>query len=419
MFFDEAKIHVKAGQGGNGIIHFRREKYVPLGGPDGGNGGNGGSIRLVSSKHYNTLSMFRKQAHFTAEKGVNGGGSNRAGKNGEDLTVEVPTGTLVYDAQTGELLADLVEDGQSVVVAQGGRGGRGNACFATSTNQAPRIATKGDPGEERWLRLELKLIADVGVIGMPNAGKSTLLSVVTAAKPKIANYPFTTLVPNLGVVDLGERTLIMADVPGLIEGAHKGAGLGHQFLRHVERTKVLIHLLDGASMDPLQDWEAINEELELFQPHLATKPQIVALNKMDLPQAQEMWPLVKETLEAQGITTLALSAVTRQGLQELLWATVKMLDAAPEAEPEPEQVKVFRPRPVDAKDYTIVPVEDGFRVTGEKIERVAARTVWQSFESIVRFQNILKAFGIYEELQKVGIETGDTLYIGEAEFDWM
>jgi GTP-binding protein len=420
LFFDEARIHVAGGDGGNGVISFRREKHVAMGGPDGGNGGDGGSVYLVASEHYNTLSMFKKQSHFEAEDGANGEGQRRTGKSGDNLIIEVPTGTVVYDDATDQPIADLVKDGQKVLVAQGGQGGRGNACFATSTNQAPRVATKGDPGERHWLRLELKLIADVGIIGMPNAGKSTLLSVITAAKPKIAGYPFTTLVPNLGVVDLGERVFVVADVPGLIEGAHEGAGLGHQFLRHVERTKVLIHLLDGASQDPLADMEKINEELELFQPRLAEKPQLVVLNKMDLPQAQELWPQVQEALKSRDVPVMSISAVTGEGIQPLLWQTVQLLDSVPEEEQgEPEETKVFRPRPVDAPEFHILPDEDGFRVVGPKIERIAARTVWESFEAVTRFQNILKALGIYEALEEAGIDTGDTLYIGDVEFDWI
>ena len=252
---------------------------------------------------------------------------------------------------------------------------------------------------------------------MPNAGKSTLLSVITAAKPKIADYPFTTLEPNLGVVDLGDRTMVVADLPGLIEGAHSGAGLGHQFLRHVERTRVLVHLLNGAAEDPMQDLQDINDELELFQPGLSAKPQLVVLNKMDLPEAQAAYPQLKETMEAQGQAFMAVSAATVQGTREMLWRVAQMLEAAPEPELRVEP-KVFRPEPVDGKEYEIIEVEDGFRVQGAKIERIAARTIWSSFEAVVRFQNILKAIGIYQELNEVGIESGDTLYVGDYEFEW-
>ena len=418
MYFDEAKIHLEAGAGGDGRISFRREKYVPHGGPDGGNGGNGGSIYLVASPHQNTLLSFRKKSRFKAEKGVNGQGRDRHGRYGRDLEIGVPMGTVAHDEATGEVLADLIESGQRVLVAQGGKGGRGNACFATSTNQAPRIATRGDPGVDKWVRLELKLIADVGIVGMPNAGKSTLLSVITAAKPKIADYPFTTLEPNLGVVDLGDRTMVVADLPGLIEGAHSGAGLGHQFLRHVERTRVLIHLLNGAAEDPMQDLQDINDELELFQPGLSGKPQLVVLNKMDLPEAQGAFPRIEEAMEERGQAFMAISAVTVQGTREMLWRVAQMLQTAPSSELRSE-AKVFRPDPVDAKEYEIIPVADGFRVRGAKIERIAARTIWSSFEAVVRFQNILKAIGIYQELDEVGIETGDTLYVGDYEFEWV
>ena len=297
MFFDEAKIYIKSGDGGDGSVAFRREKYVPFGGPSGGNGGPGGDFYLVADHNHNTLVHFKKRVHFKAENGGRGSGKNQQGKTGEDRLVPVPPGTMVYDADTGELLADLLEAGQRVRLAKGGRGGRGNAAFASPTNQAPRVAEHGEPGLERWLRLELKLIADVGVIGMPNAGKSTLLSVVSAARPKIAAYPFTTLQPNLGVVRVDDlHSFVMADVPGLIEGASDGAGLGHQFLRHVERTRLLIHLLDGAGTDPLADYETINRELAQFSERLAAKPQIVVLNKMDLPDAQAWWPLIQEAL---------------------------------------------------------------------------------------------------------------------------
>jgi GTP-binding protein len=302
MFFDEAKIYVKGGDGGDGSVAFRREKYVPFGGPSGGHGGAGGSVYLVVDRNLNTLVHFKSRAHFKAERGGRGSGQKQQGKKGKDRLVPVPPGTTVHDAETGEFLADLVEEDQRVLVAQGGRGGRGNSAFATPTNQAPSMAEHGEPAPERWLRLELKLIADVGVIGMPNAGKSTLLSVVSAARPKIANYPFTTLQPNLGVVRLDEyRSFVMADVPGLIEGASEGAGLGHQFLRHVERTRLLIHLLDGAALDPLADYALINKELTRFSERLADKPQLVVLNKIDLPDAQAWWPLIEEEMAERNV----------------------------------------------------------------------------------------------------------------------
>ena len=282
LFYDEVKIHVEGGTGGDGCVSFRREKYVPLGGPNGGNGGPGGNVHLEADRHLNTLISFQGRRHFKAERGGHGQGKNRQGAKGKDITLPVPPGTVVRDAESGELLADLKRPGERALAARGGRGGLGNAAFTSPTNQAPRIADRGEEGQARLLLLELKLLADVGIVGCPNAGKSTLLAAVSAARPKIADYPFTTLVPNLGVVTVDDRDFVMVDIPGLIEGAHAGAGLGPDFLRHIERTRVLIHLLDGASSDPLGDLDGINEELRLFNPRLATKPQLVVLSKMDL-----------------------------------------------------------------------------------------------------------------------------------------
>src|SRR5438132_5235343 len=286
MSFDTAKIWVKAGDGGGGVVSFRREKFVPQGGPDGGDGGRGGSIYLRADKSASTLLPFTRRRHIKAEAGSKGEGGNRHGKKGQDVHIAVPPGTLVYDDATGDRLADLNEPDAEVMVARGGRSGLGNSHFATSTNQAPRIAQKGEPGEERWIRLELKLIADVGIVGFPNAGKSTLLASASRAEPKIADYPFTTLEPNLGVVDVGYDQFVLADIPGLIEGAHRGIGLGHAFLRHVERTRVLIHLIDGTVGDPVAAFDAINEELELFDAALRRKPQVVAINKIDIAEVR-------------------------------------------------------------------------------------------------------------------------------------
>ncbi len=302
MFFDEAKIYLKAGDGGDGVVAFRREAFVPRGGPSGGNAGKGGDVWLLADASINTLLAFRKQTHFRARNGGNGRGKNQTGAAGEDLTIPVPVGTVAYDADSGELLVDLAQRDARALLARGGRGGRGNRVFRSSTNQAPRIAENGEPGEELWVRLELKLLADAGIVGVPNAGKSTLLSKVSAAHPKIADYPFTTLEPNLGVAIVGDHDLVLADIPGLIEGAHVGAGLGHQFLRHIERTRVLIHLLDGLSPDPLGDYDAINEELELFNPALRGKPQVVAFNKMDLPDVSGRWPGVARALRRAALT---------------------------------------------------------------------------------------------------------------------
>ncbi len=432
MFFDEAKIHVKAGDGGNGCVSFRREKYVPLGGPNGGDGGKGGDVYLVANPHLNTLIGFKRRAHFKARRGDHGRGKGQKGRQGDDVLVEVPPGTVVRDAETGKFVADLTEEGQRALVAQGGRGGRGNAAFTTSTNQAPRIAERGAPGQERWLYLELKLIADVGVVGVPNAGKSTLLSVVSAARPKIAAYPFTTLEPNLGVVALGDYTsFVMADIPGLIEGAHAGAGLGHEFLRHIERTRVIIHLLDGASADPLADYQSINEELALFNPGLARKPQLAVLNKMDLPQAQALWPSVEQAMKAQGQKALSISAVTGQGVKEMLRSVAGMLESLPPPlhppqswggkrggeEPATTEVKVFRPVEED-KGLTITWEDDAWQVRGAEVERVAAMTNWDLDEAVQRFQRIADAMGLKAALREAGVQTGDTVRIGEAELEW-
>ena len=418
MFFDEAKIYIKSGDGGDGCVAFRREKFVPFGGPSGGNGGPGGDIYLVADRNLNTLIHFKKRVHFKAEKGGRGSGQNQQGKAGEDRLITVPPGTVVYDADTGELLADLVENGQRVRLAKGGRGGRGNAAFASPTHQAPQLAEHGEPGLERWLRLELKLIADVGVIGMPNAGKSTLLSVVSAARPKIADYPFTTLQPNLGVVQVdGHQSFVMADVPGLIEGASEGVGLGHQFLRHVERTRLLIHVLDGAATDPLADYETINRELAQFSADLAAKPQIVVLNKMDLPDAQAWWPLLQEAMRERGIEAYAISAVSRQGIRPLLRRAFELLRALPAAELVPEAPAVFRPDRVE-EAFTIEREEGGWRVRGVRVERVAAMTPFTLPEAAARFQRQLRAMGVVQALEQAGVQPGDIVHIGAEELEW-
>lgn len=416
-FFDQAKIQVQAGKGGNGVVSFRREKYVPYGGPDGGNGGRGGDVYIVANRHLNTLIQFTRQRHFKAESGGNGDRQKMQGKQGQDLQIQVPLGTLIYDARTNELLADLVNEGQMVMVAKGGRGGRGNAVFASPTNQAPRIAEKGEPGETRSIKLELKLIADVGLIGVPNAGKSTLLATISAARPKIADYPFTTLVPNLGVVTVDHETFVAADIPGLIEGAHEGVGLGIAFLRHVERTRVLIHLLDGAAEDPIADMDTINAEMALYSAKLAAKQQIIALNKMDLPQAQEHWPKVQAVARGRGLTAMAISAVTGQGVNELLYAVMSLLKTIPK-EPVVQEVKVFRPAEVDEDAFTIEREGHVFRLRGRRVQRAAAMTDWNNPDTVARFERILKAMGIMQALEEAGIEPGDTVAIDNHELEW-
>ncbi len=418
MFYDEAKVYVKGGDGGDGAVAFRREKYVPHGGPAGGDGGHGGDVVFYVDSHRSTLYHFSKRTHFKASRGAHGRGSKQRGANGDDVHVAVPPGTMVYDAETGERVGDLTEPGQELTVAQGGRGGRGNASFASSTDQAPRIAEHGEPGEERWLRLELKVLADVGLVGMPNAGKSTLLAATTGARPKIAAYPFTTLQPNLGVVTLDPETeFVMADIPGLIEGASEGKGLGHEFLRHIERTRVLIHLLDGLSNDPLGDFEAINLELETFSEALAEKPQLVAFNKMDMPKAQERWPTVRRELEREGHLVMAVSALAKQNTRELLYRAAALLAEIPEEEEEREELPVFRLED-DEERFAIERVEGGWLVSGVAVERLAAMTVWNLEESVQRFQRQLRRMGVTEALREAGVQPGDTVVIGDRDLTW-
>lgn len=400
-------------------MHFHREKYVARGGPDGGDGGRGGDVVLEVKRTLNTLSSFRNKSRFIAQDGGKGGVSNMTGRSAKELVIPVPPGTLVYDADTGDLLGDLVEDGQRLVVAKGGRGGRGNQHFATPSRQAPRFAEKGEPGEERNLRLELKLIADVGIVGMPNAGKSSLLASVTNAKPKIAPYPFTTLEPNLGVVELDlETTMVLADIPGLVEGAHMGVGLGDAFLRHIQRTRVLIHLLDGLAEDPLADFSQINTELALFDPALADKPMVVALTKMDLPEVQERWPQVRQALEEHGFEPMAISSVTHENVRPLLWKAYELLKSAPEPEPAAAAVPVYRPE-ADPRAFTIERTDDGgFRVRGASIERAAKMTYWEESAAVTRFQRLIETLGIDKALREAGIKEGDTVYIDEYELEW-
>ena len=417
MFFDEAKIYVKAGDGGNGAVAFRREKFVPRGGPAGGNGGQGGNVIFEVDPQLNTLVHFKNKVHFKAGRGAHGKGKNQTGARGDDAFVFVPPGTLVRDAATDDLLGDLTEPNQRVIVARGGRGGRGNASFATSTRQAPRLAERGAPGEELWLRLELKLLADVGLIGMPNAGKSTLLAAVSAARPKIADYPFTTLQPNLGVVTINEYDFVLADLPGLIEGAHTGAGLGHQFLRHVERTRLLVHVLDGADDDPLGHFDQINQELRLFKPTLADRPQIVVLNKMDLPDARDRWHKVQAAIHTRGLPAYAISAATGEGVRELMAQVGQSLSNLPRPEPEPDEIPVFRLD--ETPEFTVEWEGDGWRVRGERVERLAAQTMWEYHDAVQRAGRLLEAMGVIDALREAGVQPEDTVRIGSVELEWM
>lgn len=417
MYFDEAEIFVQSGRGGDGMVHFHREKYRPRGGPDGGDGGRGGDVFLVVDKKKNTLFDFQRRSQYIADNGRPGGPNNMTGKSAKDLYIEVPPGTLVYNAQSGDLLGDLVEDGQELLVAKGGRGGRGNQHFASSRNQAPRMAERGEPEEECNLRLELKLIADVGIVGVPNAGKSSLLAVISNAKPKIADYPFTTLTPNLGVAELNRDTLlVLADIPGLIEGAHLGVGLGSSFLRHIQRTRVLIHVLDGLSEDPISDFSQINSEMALFDEKISEKPQVIAFNKMDLSDVQKAWPQIKEQLAQLGYEALPLSTVTRENIDKLLWKAHTLLKTAPEPEPV-ETLPIYRAEE-DPRSFTIDRTSEGWVVSGKAIERAAEMTYWEHRESVRRFYHLLVNIGVDKTLREAGIEEGDTVIIGEFILEW-
>jgi len=400
------------------MVHFHREKYVPRGGPDGGDGGRGGSVILEVRSTLNTLAAFRHTARYAAQDGKGGGTNNKSGKSADDLIVLVPPGTVVYEATTGDLVGDLTAAGQRLQVCKGGRGGRGNPHFKSSINQIPRTAERGEPGEEKRLRLELKLIADIGIVGVPNAGKSTLLSVLTNAKPKIAAYPFTTLEPNLGVAEVdGETTVVLADIPGLVEGAAQGLGLGHDFLRHIQRTRVLIHLLDGLSEDPLEDFAQTNTELGLFDPHLAEKPQIVALNKIDQPEALERWEKVKKALKKSGYTCLAISALARTNVRELLLKAVSKLAETPGMEEIEPPMPVYRPVE-DPRAFSILRESGGYRVKSVAIERAAEMTPWDQSGSVRRFQLLMERLGVDKALRDAGAKEGDTVYIGEYELEY-
>lgn len=417
MFIDQAILSVRSGKGGDGVVHFRREKYVPFGGPDGGDGGKGGDVVLQVSPTLNTLSAFRHKERFYAQDGKNGAKQNQTGRSGEDLVVLVPPGTIIYDDEANEMLGDLVEAGQRLVVARGGRGGRGNTHFASSRNQAPRIAQKGEPSQERRLRLELRLIADIGIVGVPNAGKSTFLAAVTNAKPKIAPYPFTTLEPNLGVAEPDDETsLVLADIPGLIEGAHLGVGLGHDFLRHIQRTRVLIHLLDGLSEDPVLDLAQINSELALFDPDLARKPMVVALNKIDLPDVQERWPKIAGALKKRGYEPYSISAVAGTNVTKLLYRAAQLLQEAPLQE-QALEMPVYRVES-DPKAFKVARTPEGWRVEGVAIERAAAMTYWEYDQSVRRFQRILHTLGVEDALRAAGVQPGETVFIGDYELEW-
>jgi GTP-binding protein len=419
MLVDEVEIIVRSGAGGNGMVHFHREKYVPRGGPDGGDGGRGGDVVLQVRPGLSTLYALRHARRYAAADGRGGGPNNMSGKAAQPLIIEVPPGTIVYDAVSGEQLGDLTASADSITVCKAGRGGRGNQHFATPRNQAPRTAEKGEPGQEKKLKLELKLIADIGLIGVPNAGKSTLLAALTNARPKIAPYPFTTLEPNLGVARIDDDTaVVLADIPGLIEGASQGAGLGHDFLRHIQRTRVLIHLLDGQSTDPLADYGQINSELALFDPRLAEKPQIVALNKVDDPQVQQRTAEIEAAMKSKGIKVMPVSALARTNVAELLKQAARLLSEAPPPAPIEAALPIYRPAE-DPRDFRVAKESDNrWRLTGAALERAAAMTYWEHEGSVRRFQKLMESIGVDEALRKSGIQEGDTVAVGEYELDW-
>ncbi len=418
MFVDHSKIYVKGGDGGNGIVAFRREKYVPLGGPNGGDGGRGGNVIFVADGNLTTLMDFKYQKHFKAARGEHGMGKGMHGARGEDKIVKVPGGTIIYDDDTGDVLADFTETGQKVIVAKGGRGGRGNTRFATSFNKAPSMAENGQPGEERWIRLELKLLADVGLVGFPNAGKSTLISSISAARPKIADYPFTTLVPHLGVVETKQHeSFVVADIPGLIEGAHVGIGLGHDFLRHIERTKALLYLLDGAEPDErdiFTDYDILSNELRLYNEDLAKRPSLIVLSKMDLNNGEEKLKLLRERFGEDQV--LGISSVTRKGLDELIDRTYALLQTIPEQEHIGEN-RVIR-KFVEEKPFTIKRENEGYVIRGKRVEDLLIMSNLDQEESLQRFQRICTKMGIDDELRRMGAKEGDIVRILDLEFEF-
>ncbi len=418
QFIDDATISVAAGSGGDGLVAWRREKYIPKGGPAGGDGGHGGSVYLEATRELSTLVEFRFKRSFAADPGKPGGTSNKSGKSGEDLVIRVPAGTLVYRAIEGQpeaFLVDLKAAGERVRAAKGGRGGLGNQHFATSTRQAPRFAEKGEPGERCSLRLELRLLADCGIVGLPNAGKSTLLSVVSAARPKIADYPFTTLEPQLGVVRVSEEeSFLMVDVPGLIAGAHEGAGLGDLFLRHVERTRVLLHLLDGAKSLPemLDDKEVIERELAAWNPRLADEPTLLVVSKLDLPDARERLRELHERFpQVRGI-----SAATGEGVRALIYAAWQTIAAAPLPAIAPLEPAHIVLKPNEA--FSIRKDGDAFVISGDRVERLAAMTDFESGGGLARFEQILTRMGVEKKLRELGAAEGDTVRIADIEFTY-
>ncbi|WP_191567028.1 GTPase ObgE [Metabacillus idriensis] len=427
MFIDQVKIYVKGGDGGNGLVAFRREKYVPKGGPAGGDGGKGADVIFEVEEGLRTLMDFRYQRHFKADRGQHGMSKNQHGRNATPMIVKVPPGTVVMDEETRAVIADLTEHGQQAVIAKGGRGGRGNSRFATPSNPAPELSENGEPGQERNIIMELKLLADVGLVGFPSVGKSTLLSIVSSARPKIAEYHFTTLVPNLGVVETGDgRSFVMADLPGLIEGAHEGVGLGHQFLRHIERTRVIVHVIDmssGEGRDPYEDYLTINEELKEYNLRLTERPQIIVANKMDMPESQDNLAAFKEKLE-DDLPIFPISAVTREGVRDLLFEIMNTIEKTPEfplyEEEDLSDHRVLYKFDKEAAEFEITRDSDGtFVVSGEKVEYLFKMTNFLREESIRRFSRQLRGMGVDEALRQKGAKDGDIVRLLEFEFEFI
>ncbi len=425
MFLDSAKIFLKSGNGGSGAVSFRREKYVPRGGPDGGDGGRGGHIKFIVDNNLTTLSDFRYKHHFQAENGSPGEAVNRSGKDGTDLYIPVPAGTLIKNAETHQLLVDLTKPGTEFVLLKGGRGGRGNSNFATATRQTPQFSEKGELGSELWVELELKLLADVGLIGFPNVGKSTLISKISAARPKIADYPFTTLIPNLGVVDYKGQSFVAVDIPGLIEGAHQGVGLGDQFLRHIERTRLLIHLVDVSPFsgrDPYQDYIQINEELTLYNPKLSQKPQIVVLSKVDLLEDRQVLETFRSKLAQSELSIIDISAATGEGIPDLLNVVIEKLAELPaNADDEvesPGEAADFN-ETIEDRTTSVVNAGDIYIVQNNALIRRMARYDLENDDSLRSFQNLLKRWGIEEALMNAGVKEGDSVRIGDFEFTFL
>ncbi|SFS58539.1 GTPase ObgE [Paenibacillus sp. BC26] len=432
MFVDKAKIFVKGGDGGNGIVSYRREKYVPNGGPAGGDGGRGGDVIFRVDEGLRTLMDFRYQRHFKGERGERGKVKTMHGANAEHMIVRIPPGTVIIDDETEAIIADMTQHGSEIIVAKGGRGGRGNCRFATAANPAPDFCENGEEGQERTITLELKVMADIGLVGFPSVGKSTLLSVVSAATPKIGAYHFTTLSPNLGVVDVGDgRSFVMADLPGLIEGASEGVGLGHDFLRHVERTRIILHILDmsgSEGRDPYDDWVKINQELEMYNPILAERPQIIVANKMDMPDAEEQLALFREQLEASGDAEkhqlVAMSSLTKQGVQELLYKAADLLATVPDTRLIEEvkdvaERKVYTLEQEEDRSFKVGKENEGFYVESATIEKFMKRVnLNNSYDAIMRFARTMRKMGVDAELRKIGAKDGDIVRIGDYTFEF-